>query len=75
MVPIILVTGWHAALHLMMAGGWSTRIRPGVFWTTGRPPHGPVFGVSRNGMVYLIRHGYECTHAAREWLCAPNQIG
>jgi hypothetical protein len=75
MVPVILVTGWHAALHLMTAGYWSVRHAPGVFHSTPVAPRGPVFGVSRAGMAYLVRHSYECTHAARTWLCAPNQIG
>jgi hypothetical protein len=73
-MPIILITGWLHALALMQHGYWSTRHAPGVFWSTPAAPGGPVFGVSRAGMVYLVRHGFECTHAARAWLCAPNQI-
>lgn len=75
MAPIILISGWVHALHLMHLGYWSTRHSLGVFNSTPAAPRGPIFGVSRAGMVYLIRHGYECTHAARSWLCAPNQIG
>ena len=75
MVPIIVISGWVHALQLMHAGWWSTRAYPGVFHSTPAAPRGPVFGVSRAGMVYLIRHGYECTHAARAWLCAPGKIG
>lgn len=75
MLPIIVVTGWVHALALMHHGWWSTRAGPGVFWSTIIGPNrGPVFGVSREGMVYLIRHGYECTHA-RGWVCAPDTIG
>lgn len=75
MAPIIIISGWHLALVFMHEGAWSTRHALGIFHSTGARPRGPIFGVSRAGMVYLIRHGFECTHAARGWLCAPNQIG
>lgn len=74
MVPIIIVSGWLHALAFMHEGYWSTLHAAGQFWSTPRVPHGPVFGVSRNGMAYLIRHGYECTHAARGSFCAADQI-
>jgi hypothetical protein len=73
MTPIIVISGFLHALTLMHEGFWSTRHALGVFWSTPAAPRGPVFGVSRAGMTYLIRHGYECTHAAG-WLCSPNTI-
>jgi hypothetical protein len=76
-VPIILITTWHVALHLMCEGYWATRIKSGTFIATFREPKsGPMLRiVSRRGMFSLIRHGYECTHYARSWVCIANQIG
>ena len=75
-MPIVVVTGWLHALYLMHHGFWAVRHAVGVFWVTpAAPGRGPVvLQVTREVMTGLIRHGFECTHAARGWLCTPNQI-
>jgi hypothetical protein len=77
MLPVIIISGWHEAVRLMLEGFWSVRRSPGVFLSTPAAPRpGPVvLETGFRGMARLIRHGYECTHAARSWLCTPNQIG
>lgn len=67
MAPIIILTGWLHALRLMHEGYWSTRLSPGYFASTQVAPLGPIFEVSREGMVYLVRHGFGCTHLAQWW--------
>jgi hypothetical protein len=76
MFPVILLTTWHTAQHLMHLDYWATRIRPGVFAVTpAYPSSGPVIRVvSFHAMTDLIRHGSECTHHGLRWLCTANQI-
>ena len=76
MFPIILITGWHGALHLMAAGFWSARVRPGVFESTPASPdiYGAVFRVGARAMGHMIRHGFVCTGSGRAWLCTPGRL-
>jgi hypothetical protein len=72
-MPIILLVGWHQALHLMHEGYWSWRLRPGYFAATPlHPVHVIIRQVPYRVMYHMIRHGYECSAASHgRWLCAP----
>jgi hypothetical protein len=76
MFPIILVVHWLHAFHLMHQGDWCTHWHAGRFVCTAARPHGGpvVLHVGVRHMHHLIRHGYECIHHLRAWLCTPNQI-
>jgi hypothetical protein len=73
---IILLSGWHAALHLMHHGYWCTAAGRGRLACTPGGPRGVLIRVVPfREMTRLIRHGYECTAGGRgRWSCAPNLI-